>query len=368
MRRIKLVVMMIGAALSVAPIFNSAHGQQRTGGQVNILLEMEAMRQEIAELRDMIERQQFEMRKLSQQQPTIKIDKPSPQDLVSKTPNANDELSKILANDELSSNEATRESNEPAERDTIAEKAALQSAASVEERIITAVKKPMTIESEDTVPVIDRSFTQARRNLTITGNGITDQQPVNSSAITENDSVQQAQANTSLSPEAPSEGGVIAIPQNLNDSLLTSYQVRAAKNVLSATDESADTASTLSEDDYYAQGFELLKQTKYEEAVIIFERQIKAYPQGSLADDAHYWIAEAMHVSRKLNVSKQHLKIIIKDYPQSPRIPDAMLKTAYIEQSQGNKIESKMLLQEIVSFYPKSDAAIAAKNQLATSD
>ena len=73
-----------------------------------------------------------------------------------------------------------------------------------------------------------------------------------------------------------------------------------------------------------------------------------------------------MHVSRKLDVSKQHLKIIINDYPQSPRLPDAMLKTAYIEQSQGNKMEAQILFQEIVSLHPKSDAAIAAKNQLAS--
>ena len=98
----------------------------------------------------------------------------------------------------------------------------------------------------------------------------------------------------------------------------------------------------------------------------IFERQIKSYPRGNLADDAHYWIAEAMHVSRKLDVSKQHLKTIINDYPQSPRLPDAMLKTAYIEQSQGNKMEAQILFQEIVTLHPKSDAAIAAKNQLAS--
>ena len=123
--------------------------------------------------------------------------------------------------------------------------------------------------------------------------------------------------------------------------------------------------TVLSEDDYYAQGFELLKQSKYEEAASIFEQQILVHPQGDLADDAHYWIAEAMHVSRKLDVAKAHLRTIISDYPQSRRLPDAMLKTAYIEQSQGNQIEARILFQEIVNLHPQSDAAIAAKNQLA---
>jgi len=75
-----------------------------------------------------------------------------------------------------------------------------------------------------------------------------------------------------------------------------------------------------------------------------------------------------MHVSRKLDVAKVHLKTIIKDFPRSNRLPDAMLKTAYIEQSQGNQIEARILFQEIVNFHPKSDAAIAARNQLETAN
>jgi tol-pal system protein YbgF len=130
----------------------------------------------------------------------------------------------------------------------------------------------------------------------------------------------------------------------------------------------AQVPAAVSEEDYYAQGFELLKKSKYEEAAAIFELQLKAYPQGDLADDAHYWIAEAMHVSRKLDVAKVHLKAIISDYPQSRRVPDAMLKTAYIEQSQGNQIEARILFQEIVNMHPQSDAAIAAKNQLAAAN
>ena len=76
---------------------------------------------------------------------------------------------------------------------------------------------------------------------------------------------------------------------------------------------------------------------------MIFEQQLQAHPRGSLADGAHYWIAEAMFLNRKLDVAKSHLKTIISDYPQSSRVPNAMLKTAYIEQGQGNQIEARIL-------------------------
>ena len=107
-----------------------------------------------------------------------------------------------------------------------------------------------------------------------------------------------------------------------------------------------------------------MKQSKYDEAISTFNQQIELYPTGDLADDAHYWIAEAYFISRKSAEAKPHLKAIIDNYPTSARLPDAMLKTAYIEQDMGNMIEARILLQEIVARHPSSNAAIAARNRL----
>ena len=72
-----------------------------------------------------------------------------------------------------------------------------------------------------------------------------------------------------------------------------------------------------------------------------------------------------MHVNRSLDDSKRYFKAIIDKFAQSSRLPDAMLKTAYIEQEQGNQIEARILLQEIIQYHPRSNAAISAKNRLA---
>jgi len=163
-------------------------------------------------------------------------------------------------------------------------------------------------------------------------------------------------------------GGVVAVPKIEPRTTAPTVTDRAPTVVEEQTGtQSEGIKASLSENDYYEQGFELLTQSKYEDAATVFEQQLKAYPGGKLAADAHYWIAEAMQVSRKIDVAKQHLKVIIKDYPQSSRLPDAMLKTAYIEQQLGNEIEARILFQEIVNYHPKSDAAIAAKNRLAAS-
>jgi len=70
MQNIKLVIIKVGVALCVAPFFSVALAQQGNT-QTQLLLELQAMRQEIAELRDMVERQQYQLRKLQQSQKQI---------------------------------------------------------------------------------------------------------------------------------------------------------------------------------------------------------------------------------------------------------------------------------------------------------
>ncbi|MBL4670867.1 MAG: hypothetical protein JKX81_01305, partial [Arenicella sp.] len=66
MRRIKTYVMTIGVALSVTPIFNYALAQQGNSA-TQLMLQVQTMRQEVGELRDLIDRQQFQLRRLQRQ-------------------------------------------------------------------------------------------------------------------------------------------------------------------------------------------------------------------------------------------------------------------------------------------------------------
>ena len=170
------------------------------------------------------------------------------------------------------------------------------------------------------------------------------------------------QTGGSVVPTATNQAGVVNLP--------SAAPVVSAQAIPSAATSVPDAAPTvaprtiLAEQDYYQQGFDLLKQSEHEKAINVFNVQLTNYPKGDLADDANYWIAESMYVNRELDMSKQFFKTIIDDFSQSPRLPDAMLKTAYIEQEQGNQIEARILLQEIVQYHPRSNAAISAKNRL----
>jgi tol-pal system protein YbgF len=241
----------------------------------------------------------------------------------------------------------------------------------VEQRVITAPPIDRTTESTAT-PVEERVLGGPTTNsISIPSNS----QPLVTNSVGSAGAVTEGALATATVQES---GG--ALPQPVFDSRNpqtaneAGLQASLPNPVANSVPQAAVTASSVQnavpangvpEQQMYDQGFSLLKEGKYDDANIVFERQISVHPNGGLADDARYWIAESHYVNRNLDSSKQQFKTIIKNYPDSPRIPDAMLKTAYIEQEQGNVIEARILLQEIVQYHPRSNAAISAKNRLA---
>ena len=162
-------------------------------------------------------------------------------------------------------------------------------------------------------------------------------------------------------------GAVIAVPDAQNNVNGGDQGFNGDQGNSAEANQDAISA-TLDEADLYQNAFELLRQSKHSEAVKVFTEQIKEFPYGDYADDANYWIAESKYVNRDLSGSKKFFKVILDDYKQSPRLPDAMLKIAYIEQEQGNMIEARLLLQEVLQYHPRSNAAISARNRLAELD
>lgn len=475
MRRIKTYVLIVGVALSVTPIFHYSHAQQGNSN-TQLLLDVQALRQEIAELRDMVERQNYQMKRLQRQ-----VDESAQSNSVSRQGQVNGVYNSPNSSYPQQTNSYSQPIADALGRIGVAEQPAQdrsaisQSAGSLQPSVVppTGATASTTSESQrgelsqtqvtgqsqapDTSgfyqpypntqdanasspssvasaaqqtgvypPVVDRSFNTTKPEVPVTGEGSQgstspqfqtarpsqnnwrtspqldqpndgQQRPA---VVQQTTADQQGQVSQQFSntPDGqirqatpPSAGGVVSIP-SLPAAETASQAINAAQAPVSGgvivsngtqqvlASNSAPQSQVYNqaqavnvapvavkpESDFYSEGINLLKQSQYEQAAVIFEQQLQAHPRGSLADGAHYWIAEAMFLNRKLDVAKSHLKTIISDYPQSSRVPNAMLKTAYIEQGQGNQIEARILFQEIVTLYPQSDAAIAAKNQLAS--
>ena len=120
----------------------------------------------------------------------------------------------------------------------------------------------------------------------------------------------------------------------------------------------------MAEQPAYDAAFELLKQSRYREAIDAFEGVLAQYPGGNLADDAQYWISEAWYVTREFDNAMEGFRKIVDQYPASDRVPDAMLKIGYIHYETGDKIRARQALNDVVTRFPGSRVAISAQTRL----
>ncbi len=441
MNTAKLSGFAIGVALCATPIFNSAHAQS-TNNSAELVLQVQSMRSEIAELRDMVERQQFELNKFKRQ---VAADQAVEKQARLEAEKAALQASQIQTSQIQASQAGGFNQGTTGNVDIYTQQAAntvpqLEASAKAynEQNVSGAINADPARSIVNGTEVIERGINADGVNSALSastgsgfnndtslnkGTGLTaDTGSVSSEAIAQNvpavGAVYVAGSNavsnstTSITSSAniqPGQQPILSVPNSSAleptigsdlasgaDGGLTSGAINAAEyptapvqQVFSSnTGVLSDAQNTESpniaileqpvteiaqpepelvkftEDQYYDRGFDFLKQSKYDEAITVFNEQISQYPNGELADDAHYWIAEALFINRKSAEAKPHLRAIIDNYPQSARLPDAMLKTAYIEQDMGNMIEARILLQEIVSRHPSSNAAIAARNRL----
>lgn len=103
---------------------------------------------------------------------------------------------------------------------------------------------------------------------------------------------------------------------------------------------------------------------RYPEAIKAFKAFLKKYPASQLAGNAQYWLAEAYYVSQKNEEAQLEFSKVMQLYPDSRKVPGAMLKTGYLHHSAGRIAEARDILNKIISRFPKSSEAALAKQRL----
>lgn len=114
----------------------------------------------------------------------------------------------------------------------------------------------------------------------------------------------------------------------------------------------------------YQKAFTTLKEGRYTDAVKEFKNFTARYPSGDYADNAQYWLGEAYYVNRDFTAAREAFQKLIEKFPQSPKVPDAYLKLAYIEYDTGKTANAKQLLNDVIKRYPGSTASKQAEKRL----
>lgn len=114
----------------------------------------------------------------------------------------------------------------------------------------------------------------------------------------------------------------------------------------------------------YQSAFNLLKQGRYVEAVKAFREFLGKYAAGSYADNAQYWLAEASYVNRDYDTALGDFEKVLAGYPQSNKVPGAMLKMGYIYHERQEWQKAREILQKLLADYPGSTEARLGEKRL----
>lgn len=118
----------------------------------------------------------------------------------------------------------------------------------------------------------------------------------------------------------------------------------------------------------YQGALERLKARDYATAERVLREFPSTYPQSDLLDNAKYWLGETYYVERRFPESLEAFQRVVREHPDSRKVPDALLKAGYVEYEQKHLREARDYLNRVVKQYPDSPAAAEAKARLQKMD
>jgi tol-pal system protein YbgF len=119
-----------------------------------------------------------------------------------------------------------------------------------------------------------------------------------------------------------------------------------------------------SDQDNYQVAFDLLKNGQYMESAEAFRQFLVVFPSSPLADNAQYWLAETYYVQRQFTTALPAFEIVVNNYPNSIKMPDALLKIGFCNYELKQWDQARAALQRVVREYPDTTAARLATQRL----
>jgi len=110
----------------------------------------------------------------------------------------------------------------------------------------------------------------------------------------------------------------------------------------------------------YDAAYALVAGRRFDEAVPAFQQFLRDYPGGRYAANAHYWLGELYLVIEPpdLEASRQSFALLISEYPENPKTPDALYKLGKVQFMKGNREKAREYLDLVISQYSSTNSAV----------
>ena len=114
----------------------------------------------------------------------------------------------------------------------------------------------------------------------------------------------------------------------------------------------------------WSNSMKLLDNSRYSEAAENLRLLILSYPNGTYIGDAYFWLGEIYLVQEMFEDSSEILNAFVTKFDDHPRKADGLYKFALAKVNLEEFEAAETLLQEVISNYPNSGAALLAEQDL----
>jgi len=145
-----------------------------------------------------------------------------------------------------------------------------------------------------------------------------------------------------------------AVSENSRTAAATETNARFSRGTLQP--------AILSEQQLYQMAYDSAINSNFERAVAEFDQYLSIYPDGRFVSNAHYWKGQAYLYLNQFGEARDSYEIILAQYEESPKLPDAMYGLGLAYQGLGNIAQARQLLSEIKRRFPNTGVANSGRH------
>jgi tol-pal system protein YbgF len=117
-------------------------------------------------------------------------------------------------------------------------------------------------------------------------------------------------------------------------------------------------------DQLFAAAYGDYSRGNYDLAISEFRQYVETYPSSEMADNAQYWIGEALLAKGKFADAIGEFDKVVQIFSKGDKVPGARLKKAMAMFELGQPELARAELQALIKAFPKSTEAVLARQQL----
>lgn len=110
----------------------------------------------------------------------------------------------------------------------------------------------------------------------------------------------------------------------------------------------------------------VLRQGNFAEAANLLSAFQRRYPASGYGPSVLFWLGNAQYGKRDYKEAIASFRALVSRTPDHPRAPEALLSVASSQSDLKDLKSARRTLDELIRAYPRSEAAVAAKERLAT--